>query len=617
MRPLLLSTLLFLSSFFAYAQPDESKTAIDSMLKLLTNAKDDEQRVRTYQQLSFLYSMTDPDKGIECAQKELEIASKMKWKEQIAISYGNIGQNYSSKGDNAKAIEYLLKTLAIFQELNNEQSSAITMIALANAYSDMHNYPKAIYYDTASLNILLRHKQYGEATGPYNSLGSVYSAMKKYDESLKYYFLAYHIADSLHNDEAMSAPLGNIGSVYSEKGDYNNALFYLFRALRLNRKIGNKLFESININTIGEAYYRVITDSVHKAVPDSLISADRSVNLRKAEGYIALSVQMQKDLGAGQELATSYVYLSELQELKGNYKSALENYKLYKQYSDSTESNDVRLKIAASENKYQAELTADQVKLNKLTIAQKRNERIIFAAGIGVLLLVTGGIYSRFRHQKKTSEIQQAALRQKEMLMKEIHHRVKNNLQVISSLLNMQVVNINDPQVKEAMTESTSRLKSILLLHQQLYRDDQVANIECSNFINDLFNQVSTVFKKPGQNIKLNNNIGLITMDIDTGMSLGLIINELTTNSYKYAFGDGDGYVTLDIKRNGTDEYKLYYKDSGPGLPEGVDTKTVKSLGMKIMNSLSRQIGGAMQYDRETNNFIITFKDVDGRKKKA
>lgn len=617
MKYLFLFILFSFLSASGYAQSVDMRAETDSLLKVLPGIKNDTQRLLIYEQLAFDGSMVDPDKGIEYAGLQLELAKKMKWKKAIAIAYGGIGQNYSSKGDYVNALKNMLQALQIFQERNNLMDIASSMIIVAQIYDDLHDLPKAFYYDTTALAIYLKLDKRLETVAAYSGMAGVYRDKRNFTEALKYYLRGYTIADSLHNEYEMSGPMGNIGEMYSELGDHNNALRYLFNAVRLNEKLGNTMNTAIYTASIGQVYFIAATDTEGHIKPDSLLSASKAVNLQKAEQYIAKALAMQREYGDVRGVTATLLQLSEVQEARGNTTEALKNYKLYKKYSDSTESTDVRLKVSALETQQQTSMKEKQIELNKLAVAQKKNERIIFAAGLGILLLISAGIYTRFRSQKRTSEMQRATLTQKEMMMKEIHHRVKNNLQVISSLLNMQVVNTNDPQVKEAMTESTTRLKAILLLHQQLYRDDQVASIECSGFVTDLFNQISTVFKKPGQTIKLNNNMTPTLLDIDTGMSLGLIINELVTNSYKYAFNDADGQVTVAIMNSQANEYKLYYQDSGPGLPDILDTKTLKSLGMKIMNSLARQLGGAMHYERDTKRFVITFKDIEGRKMKA
>lgn len=214
--------------------------------------------------------------------------------------------------------------------------------------------------------------------------------------------------------------------------------------------------------------------------------------------------------------------------------------------------------------------------------------------------------------QKKLADV---LLVQKDMLMKEIHHRVKNNLQVISTLLDLQLDNIKDIVARKAISEGMGRIKSISLIHQQLYQGDDMTGIELPKFTQDLMLQVTALFKKPGQNISLTHDVTNKMLDIDTAVPLGLIMNELMTNSYKYAFTNGDS-GSIDIKiREAAGHYTLIYRDSGPGLPTGFNMRTSSTLGGMVITNLSKQLGGDFNYNEETKEFLITFVDITERKK--
>ncbi|WP_161499387.1 two-component regulator propeller domain-containing protein [Flavipsychrobacter stenotrophus] len=215
---------------------------------------------------------------------------------------------------------------------------------------------------------------------------------------------------------------------------------------------------------------------------------------------------------------------------------------------------------------------------------------------------------------EKQKKVADKLLVQKDILMKEIHHRVKNNLQVISTLLDLQLDNINDLVARKAISEGMGRIKSISLIHQQLYQGDEMAGIELPRFTDELMRQVTMLFKKPGQEIVLTHDVTNKMLDIDTAVPLGLIMNELMTNSYKYAFGDG-GKGSINIHVSELDgNYTLTYRDSGPGLPAGFDMSRSATLGQVVMSSLSKQLGGSFNYNEATKEFVVTFKDITQRK---
>ena len=222
--------------------------------------------------------------------------------------------------------------------------------------------------------------------------------------------------------------------------------------------------------------------------------------------------------------------------------------------------------------------------------------------------------------REKTSALEetindlQISFRQKDVLMKEINHRVKNNLQVISTLLSLQLANIKDEDAKLSIEESISRISSIALIHQSLYKGDNLTSIEISGFAKELLNQVSSVYGKPGQKMVLQNDVPETWFDIDTALPLGLILNELMTNSYKYVFNNIQN-CKIEIKLIHTgSEYILEYCDNGPGLPEDYQREKEGSIGMIIIKNLSKQLGGSFSYNKINNCFIINFKETSARK---
>jgi two-component sensor histidine kinase len=221
-------------------------------------------------------------------------------------------------------------------------------------------------------------------------------------------------------------------------------------------------------------------------------------------------------------------------------------------------------------------------------------------------------------HELKLSLSQKdGLLGEKEVLLKEIHHRVKNNLQVISALLYLQGNTMEDGKAKSAIVESTGRVKSISLIHQQLYQAHEMSSVELFHFVKELFVQVELLFNIHWYKIRLNNHLPRTRFDIDTAVPLGLLLNELLTNSFKYAFGDShEGAITITLEEVNPNHFVLTYTDTGPGLPEEKVNVRGKTLGMRMINQLSKQIGGECIYDKESRIFTVKFMNDAGRKMK-
>jgi two-component sensor histidine kinase len=195
----------------------------------------------------------------------------------------------------------------------------------------------------------------------------------------------------------------------------------------------------------------------------------------------------------------------------------------------------------------------------------------------------------------RTSELQ-ASLMQKEVLLKEIHHRVKNNLQVISSLLQLQGRSLTDEMAKEALLESQNRVLSIALVHQKLYQNERLDAVEFADFANELFDQIQAVFST-SKSVGFVNRLPTITIDVNVAVPLGLMLNELITNSFKYAFHHTAlPEIVVSMKQEGAD-YAWHYKDNGPGLPAELEIGKSTSLGLRLITRLAKQLGGSVHYE--------------------
>ncbi len=203
----------------------------------------------------------------------------------------------------------------------------------------------------------------------------------------------------------------------------------------------------------------------------------------------------------------------------------------------------------------------------------------------------------------------ESALKEKELLLKEVHHRVKNNLQAISSLLNLQSSTIEDPAIRALFSKSLDRIHSMILIHDKLYHSKDPDTIEFSDYVHNLTSHLLSSYGITPDNITLTLNVNNTAFDIETATSCGLIINELVANSLKHAFSDGrKGEVSVACSRDDNGTYTLRVKDNGIGLPANINPKESESLGLQIVDMLAEQINGTVEVDRsQGTEFIITF----------
>jgi two-component sensor histidine kinase len=211
--------------------------------------------------------------------------------------------------------------------------------------------------------------------------------------------------------------------------------------------------------------------------------------------------------------------------------------------------------------------------------------------------------------ERKQAEAQlQASLVEKETLLKEIHHRVKNNLQVISSLLYLQSHALTDPQLQALFRESQDRVRSMALIHEILYRSYDLARIDFADYLEHLVTHLCRSYGVEMHRITLTIEAEPVFLDIDRAIPCGLILNELLTNALKYAFpGDRTGALHLRL-RAAPDQVMLAVRDTGVGLPEGVDVEHTPSLGLRLVHMLTMQLGGTLSLERgEGTAWTLTF----------
>jgi PAS domain S-box-containing protein len=209
-----------------------------------------------------------------------------------------------------------------------------------------------------------------------------------------------------------------------------------------------------------------------------------------------------------------------------------------------------------------------------------------------------------------------ASLQEKEVLLKEIHHRVKNNLQVISSLLYLQSKKIEIKEYKDIFNESQNRIKSMALVHENLYKSDNFAGIDLSDYIRSLVNYLIRTYNVNYNKIKQEINIDHIILSIDKSIPFGLIMNELVTNSLKYAFNDRDeGLFKVEIHKLDSGIIHVSVFDNGVGMPVDFDIKKSTSLGLKLVQTLVDQLEGTFQWHSNGGTeFIIEFSETQKEK---
>lgn len=250
----------------------------------------------------------------------------------------------------------------------------------------------------------------------------------------------------------------------------------------------------------------------------------------------------------------------------------------------------------------------DQLQKSKENLEERVKQRTKELADTNKKLM--SEITARKQAQEEIGE----SLKEKEVLLKEIHHRVKNNLQIISSLLYLQSQNITDESTALKFRDSRNRVISMALIHENLYRSDNLALINIEDYLQNLTRELSSSYMQMGQMVTLSMEIEPISFNIDRAIPVGLIVNELISNAYKYAFKNspeslyGSNEIRVELKRGDVHSVNLTVKDNGGGLPDGMDFRESPSLGLQLVNSLVSQLDGEINYSQNDGSvFEIQF----------
>ena len=400
------------------------------------------------------------------------------------------------------------------------------------------------------------------------NIGKCYVALKKYKEALPHLEASLKIFEEFDNGQYYNQIIENkisFANAHLQLGDYNTAKNSLDSV-----KTIKDVQQELQFNKLQAGYY------------------DKTENYKTAAFYYKRNEQI-------------------IDSLKNNEQSILQQ-QLVAIVGDSDLENSRRLvsEQKAANEKFRSDLQRESERTNLVLIS------LVF-----ILLGFAGVVYAYLKSIKNQRLIAQQkhmienSLKEKDSLLKEIHHRVKNNLQMVSSLLSLQTKNTRSKAAILALEEGKSRVKAMALIHQKLYQNEDLSVIEMQGYIESLINSVQSVYKKGGHNITITIDAEGTELDIDRAIPFGLILNELVSNSFKYAFPENDehGKIYIHLRKNGDQGY-FEYTDNGVGLPEDTDERANSSMGIRLMNRLVNQLQSKLNVDKsgEGVRFWFNFK---------
>ena len=399
----LVATILFfspLSSVKAQNIQEGNTRITDLQQQLQYHQKEDTDRVKLLNDISNEYNRISPYDGIKYGLQSLTLAGKLNWKPGIARANSALGANYYSLSDFPNAYKFWLKALNINEALGNKTGIANHLHNIGDVYASQKNYFKALEYYNNGLKIAESAGNKKTISYSYTSIGNVYALLKDYHKALDYHLKALALDRELDVKGNIAADQVNIGSVYNNLGMYAQALEILFEAMKTKKESGDRNGIARIYNLAGNVFLN-IASYVSSGANDAGRYGSKSVNLQHAVAYLDSAIAVDKEIGYLDNLQKSYEYLSDAEELAGNYKMALAGYKQAAVAKDSVYNADNRLKIANLETGRETDLKEKQIEINRMQKVEERHQQIFFTAGIALLLLVAIIAIGYYNTQKK------------------------------------------------------------------------------------------------------------------------------------------------------------------------------------------------------------------------
>lgn len=519
------------------------------------------------------------------------------------------------RGEYSKSLELLLP-LVKFNEENgiDGMQSYRTFTLLGGVYTKMEDYESTIEYFKKSLQYLWSSENYVWLVLLTYKIGYIQMNHNKYIEAKQTLSEALKIALKYKVEKDRSTILSGLGYSYYYLKNYDSALYYFNKNLKWATQENDDYNIAQAYSSLGESYFELHDLDKAKAMFDKAKDMFMVMNTEKLDSVNV----MRNYLSLYVIDTTQHIYT----------RSTFENHKKYYALKEAIDRKDLISKMKELELSYETEkkdhkidlLTAEN-NLQKANASKLRNLRTsLIIVGL-LLILLLGVLLNRYRIKKKAMGIilsQKESLEQKnnenELLIQEIHHRVKNNLQIIQSLLNAQKYRSKGSQMAmDMIIESQNKIKSMALIHESLYNSNNFSKILATTYFEALIVHISDSYKNDKKPIKIDSIIKEESIKMNIAVPLGLIVNELITNAYKYAFDEDDIEKKISVKF-GLDKvigfYELEIRDNGKGIPHEFDFDSTKSFGLQMVNGLVGQLNGKISLDRsEGTKFTIHISD--------
>ena len=624
-NPLFLQLLLFC---FCLLQGNSlfGQRKLDSLQAVVSKIEDDSLRGETYIKLCQALSWREPKITLKYVDTLRQIPMFVENKRWQAWANYTEGDSYLTLNELEKGEEKTLLAVDQFKELNDSLGIASGYYQLGKKQHVQEEWIEATAYFQQAKDwyALLNHSQ-GQAAS-LNGMAIGYHMAKLTDKAIDTYREAFELSKSINDKSGMISYLSNISMIQNESEQFEASKETALEALDIVEPGDRTDYAVANLKAnLSNTYLRL--EEYPKALKTAQDAFDwfekqgskpnmahALMNIAAANDYLGnseLAIQQYEQTLELLEEEKDYSLLANLMESlhalykeNGNTSKALNYLEQFVSFQDSIINAEVATAVAELDAKYESEKREQEIALlntqNELTATRlmaSRKQNIGLGIGLGLFALLSFFLFSSFRKIKTQNGIITTALQEKEVLMKEIHHRVKNNLQVVSSLLSLQSQYIHDENALEALKEGRDRVKSMALIHQNLYQEGNLTGIQIKAYFKKLINSLFHSYNISPDRIQLETDIEDLNLDVDTVIPFGLIVNELVSNSLKHAFpNDREGTIHISLKEE-KDYLLLQVKDNGVGVTNFDQIENSESFGFRLINAFKNKMNADLELD--------------------
>jgi len=512
--------------------------------------------------------------------------------------YMNKANNLTELTRYDEALENHLKSAALKEKLNDEKGMMQLYTNIGNLYSRIKKPEKGVPFFHKSIAVANKLNNKTTLGNNYSNLAVAFIRLNLHPDSVAFYFEKSIENFGLSGDKAgLSMAYHNYGNYLLDLNELLKSEELLNKALALRKQINSK--------------YEIASTLLNL----SKLQLAKG-NKKLSENMLLEALSLVEDEN-GQRKAEILMQLSQLYKSTGNYKKALFYHENYSMLKDTifNENDMVRLKQIEANyemEKKEAELSREKQDkaLQKLIVNRQRNQMIFLF--ITLLLVISAGMLAFIGYRNKQKYARQLLEKnnQVETLIQELHHRVKNNLQIVSGLLALQSIRTQEETARQVIDEGRTRLDAMALIHQKLYNNDRFTVIDIKDYVENLTNLVAESFGFRNENVSTNVSLENVFLDIDYAIPLGLIVNELVTNAFKHAGGASPSELKIRVELRSKREKhtELIIADNGIGCDDTTFSASKTSFGLTLVNTLVKQLNGKLTRSHQNGTiFSIVF----------